>query len=433
MLYFVSTSAAMKRILLISIFTLSLSVAFSQPSNFQQYYLQAREAYKSNDVPLFYKLIMEAHKLNPYHQGVLYYAGLASALSNEPENAVRYLSKSIHVHAGYDLSAEGLKSLEDREDFKKLKELQIALQKPVINSDTAFIIHDKTLHIESIAAGESKNIFYLGSIHKRKILKSENGKISDFTSSAQDGLTSVFGIKTDPKKNILWACASPLQEMENYDSTSSSGVFKYDLKSGKLLEKFIPKEKKEYVFGDLTLNPQGIPFISDSKNNIIFTVNESTRKLEVYFTSDQIWSLQGLAFSPDGKYLFIADYMKGIFRLDTKTKKLIELKTNFNLSVKSVDGLTFYNNTLIAIQNLVFPLRSTQYILNASQDQLTSYRIIDRGHPAFNEPTIGCVVGNMFYYVANSFWSGYTDEHQLKTEDELQEVVILKTDLTKLK
>lgn len=78
-------------------------------------------------------------------------------------------------------------------------------------------------------------------------------------------------------------------------------------------------------------------------------------------------------------------------------------------------------------------MRSAIYTLNTNQDELIAYEIIDRAHPAFNEPTIGCITNDTFYYVANSLWSGYTKEQKLKPESELQDVVILKTDLKKLK
>jgi sugar lactone lactonase YvrE len=403
--------------------------AFSQ-NNLQSYVGQAREAYKANDYKKFYDLIIEANKIHPYHQGILYQSGLAAALNNKPDEAVAFLTKAVNIKADFDLTSPDFSSLQNNPAFQKLKSQQPELQKTIITSDTAFIVKDRTAHIESIARGEIPNTFYLGSIHKRKIISVDaKRKIVDFTTPAQDGLASVFGVKVDQKKKILWACSSPMREMENYDTTATSSVFKYDLKNKKLLRKFSPSKKQEYVFGDLTLDAKGDVFIADSKNNIIFTVNEKSGRLDEYFSSDEFWNLQGITFSDDGSSMFIADYIKGIFKLDVKTKQLIFLKSSFDASLKSIDGLTFYKNSLIAIQNAILPMRVTRYFLNSSQDGLIDYKIIDRGHPAFNEPTIGCIDGSNFYYVANSLWSGYTDDQKQKPEAELQDVVILKTKL----
>jgi len=66
-------------------------------------------------------------------------------------------------------------------------------------------------------------------------------------------------------------------------------------------------------------------------------------------------------------------------------------------------------------------------------DKLTSMVVIDNNHPAFNEPTNGCLIGDVLYYVANSQWSGYDDSHAIKPVDQLQDIVILKADLTRIK
>lgn len=398
----------------------------------QKFYNEARDAYKAGDHVKFYTAIMEASKLHPYHQGILYNCGLAAALNNKPEEAVSFLTRAIQIKADYDLSNPDLKSLENNKGFQDLKIFQKDALIPVLFSDTAFIVKDRSLHIECIAAGRNKNEFYLGSIHKRKIIHvNTKGELKDFTKTAADGLTSVFGIKVDAKRNLLWACSSPLEETEGYDSTLASAVFKYDLKSGKLIQKYQPKVIAGHIFGDLTLAPDGSVYVSDSRDNHIYKVSESSGTLEDFFSSEEFWNLQGITFSNDGRFLFIADYIKGIYRLEIKTKSLKRLDQALDISTKGIDGLTYTSNGLIAIQNAILPMRVTHYRLNKDQDGVTGYSIIDRGHPAFNEPTIGCVNDNYFYYVANSMWSGYTEDHKLKPQDKLQDVVILKAPFVK--
>jgi hypothetical protein len=76
-------------------------------------------------------------------------------------------------------------------------------------------------------------------------------------------------------------------------------------------------------------------------------------------------------------------------------------------------------------------MRATRYYLSSDQNSLARFSIIDSNHPAFSEPTIGCVYNDNFYYVANSFWSGYDQQGNLKSDDQLPEVVILKAKLKK--
>jgi hypothetical protein len=137
--------------------------------------------------------------------------------------------------------------------------------------------------------------------------------------------------------------------------------------------------------------------------------------------------------SEDQGDLFIADYVKGLYKLDLSNKSLVKVEPDFEASIKAIDGLTFHKNGLIAIQNGIVPMRVTKYHLGGNKKVLSSYQVIDAGHPAFNEPTIGCVSKNTYYYVANSQWSGYTADHKLKPEDQLQDTIILSVDLNSIK
>jgi sugar lactone lactonase YvrE len=405
-------------------------VAFSSSAqNLQQYYSDAMIAYKAKDYRQFYEMIKEANKLHPYHQGVLYQLGIAATLTGKKSEAIQNLKKAILIDSDFKL--EGIadfNSIKDSPEFKRLLTLQKEWQTTVTNSETAFTLKDRGLHTEGIEYDPAHKIFYLGSIHKRKIVKvTPDGKTADFCPSAFEGMTSIFGIKVDAKRNLLWACSSPMEEMENYDSLARSAVYKFELSSGKLLHKYqMLLNKNNCVFGDLILSNAGKVFISDSKNNDIYTINEKTNQIEPYYTSPEFWNIQGMTFSNNEKYLFIADYVRGIYRLTIKTRELIEIKTNSDASLKGIDGIYFYNNSLIAIQNGVNPLRCMRYFLNKELSSVSGFEIIDRKHPAFGEPTLGVIDGKNFYYIANSQWGGYNNNHHIKPDDQLHDIVILK-------
>jgi len=403
--------------------------------NFPSLYNKAKEAYKAKANSEFQTLIQKALLLNPRHQGALYYAGIASCLEGKPYEAVKYLEKSIAIDSRYPISTNpDLLVLHSREDFRNLLQFQSASNTPIISSDTAFVIPDRQLHAEGIAYDSKTNTFFLGSIHKRKIIKIDaDGTVKDFSPNPIQGMASIFGLKVDAKKRLLWACSSAVPETNSYHASMRSAVFKFNIDSNSLLETYEPDSTiKGAIFGDLILSPTGDVFVSDSKNNIIFKLNESSKRLEIYYTSSEFRNIQGLTFSDDGQFLYVADYLEGIFILPIETKLLIKLRELPLTSLKGIDGLLIYNNSLLAIQNGVFPLRVVRYQLNEQGTSIQAAHPIDSHHPAFNEPTLGTIVGDKLYYIANSQWSGYDDRHMIKPADQLQDIVILKCNLANL-
>lgn len=113
--------------------------SWSQNKDLQYYYRQGQEAYKSKAYPKFYEMMSEAHKLHPYHQGILYQLGMAAALTGRKEEALLQLKRAILIDANFKLNGlADFNAIKDTPRFRSLLELQKEYQRPVIHSDTAF-------------------------------------------------------------------------------------------------------------------------------------------------------------------------------------------------------------------------------------------------------------------------------------------------------
>lgn len=404
-----------------------VSFASAQSPELNRYVSEARNAVASKDYAAAYESLIKAHTFHPYHQGILYQLGVMSALTGKAEESIPYLRKALYINAGYKLDIPELSAVKDRADFQQLKVLQTELQKVVANADTAFVLKDRSLHAESLAIDSKTGTAYIGSVRKKKIVAVDSkGNTRDFVATGQHGITAVLGLRIDAQGKFLWACSSPMEETEGYDSLAPSRVFKFELTSGKLIAQFEPPAPAGHIFGDLTIGPQGQVLVSDSRTNEIYAVNESTKKLDRFFIDAGLWNIQGLSFSDDGRYLFVSDYIKGPYRLELSSRKLFKVTSQVENSLKGIDGLLFYQGTLLALQNGTTPFRVMRFKLNNTKGTIVSAEILDQGRPELNEPTQGTVVGNDFYYVANSQWGGYDKDHQPKPDSELQEIVIMK-------
>lgn len=406
--------------------------ATAQNPEVNKYLAEARTAVTNKDYPLAYEKLTKAHALHPYHQAILYNLGVMAAATGHPDESISNLRKALHINAGYKLDVPQLASVKDRPDFQELIALQKDLQKVVTNSDTAAVLKDRNLHAESATVDPQTGTLYIGSVHKRKIVAvDKEGKASDFIASGTNGLTAVLGVRVDAQGKFLWACSSPMEEVEGTDTLAPSRVFKFDLATRKLVSQFEPAAKGGHVFGDLAIAPNGQVYVSDSKTNEIYKVNETTKKLELFSHDKEFWNIQGITFSNDGKYMFISDYIKGPYRLDMATRKLEKIGSQVDSSLKGIDGMLFYSGSLLTLQNGTSPFRVMRFKLNPTLDTIVAAEIIDQGRAELNEPTQGALVGNDFYYVATSQWGGYDDQKMPKAPELLEDIIILKYRLEK--
>lgn len=415
--------------LLISAFSINAQTAAEMRESLD-FERQAVVSYNAKEYAKFLEQTKRASALKPNHPRLLYNLAVAYALNNKPDDALTVLERLAAMDLIFN-DVEDLKPLHDLPRFKAVRKEFALNEKPVNRSEKAFTIPQKDLITEGIAYDAKTKRFFVSSIHRRKIVSiDKNGRVSDFSSDT-DGLWSVSGMRVDEKRNVLWAATTAFPQMKDFIKADDgkSAIFKYDLKTGKLLQKFpLSNEKEKHALGDLVLAKNGDVYASDSVSPNIYRIDSKTNKLEIFLSSDNFASLQGLAFSPDEKFLFAADYSKGVFRVDLKDKKISQIAVDKNTNPIAIDGLYFHQDSLIVIQNGFRPHRVARFVLNKDFTRITKSETLEANHADFNEPTLGVFVGNDLYYIANSQWN-LTNERGTLAEDKLKEPVILRLKL----
>lgn len=391
----------------------------------------ATAAYRSKDHPVFLQQIEIANRNRPNHPRIIHNLAIAYALNGRADDALASLERLAAMGLGYAFDKnDDLASLRESERFADVVAKVATNLKPVNASTKAAEFKDKTVIGESVALDARSNTCYLGSVHQRKIVSVDpNGIEKDF-SSLSDGLYAVLGIKIDQKRGLLWAATSAVPQMKGFADLDKgrSGVFKYDLKSRKLLNKYLLPSGEQHTLGDVWIDDSGNVFATDSVSPIIYRIDAKKDTIEPFLTSDLFASLQGITAGAKANEIYVADYSKGIFRIDVNAKAITQFKPDANITLLGIDGLYFHGGKLIAIQNGVNPNRVVSFEITG--DRITKMNVLEANHPDFFEPTLGVFNGDDFYYVANSQWPLVNEKAELQTE-KLRNPIILKLKLKK--
>ena len=229
-------------------------------------------------------------------------------------------------------------------------------------------------------------------------------------------------MRVDPVRRVLWAVSSYGFAVANLPESllGTTGVFKYDLNTKKLINKYMLPMDKGHYLNDLTIAPNGDVYVTDWRVFGIFKISAETDVMVRLM--DMPRQPNGIDISEDGSKLFIAG--DGMSVLDLATQSYKELKYSPNMFV-SGDGSYYYKNSLIAVQNN----KVARFYLNEDQDEIVRIQALEAYHPLFNLPTTGALAWDAFYFIANSQLRAYDEDGHLFPLSELEETKILKIEL----
>lgn len=225
-------------------------------------------------------------------------------------------------------------------------------------STVAFELDERDLLPESIAHDPTDRAFYVGSMHKRKIVRIDaDGRVSDFVASKQDGLWTVLGMKIDPQRRELWAAScnlGPDQRPPMIDpepeTAGSAAVHRYDLRTGELVRRYLPVDPPASLcFNDLVQTVAGDIYLSSGPTGI-WHIRPDGDAVEQFTPADGRFG-NGITASADGRTLYLAVHDQGIVAVDIATRAMTSLPAPDEPHVKGIDGLYVHEGALIGIQN----------------------------------------------------------------------------------
>lgn len=397
---------------------------------------KANQAFVKEDYRAGAAFLEPAYLINPQDDIIINFLAEAYVAAGDRAAGLTWLRRLQRVSPCFFHMPENSASVLDPKDYEKLSQ---STQKPITHrSVIAFTLAETDLIPEGIAYDPVDRAFFLSSLHKRKIVRvrlraNQEPVVEDFTVQAQDGLYSTLGMKVDAARRILWVCSTAESFMEGYSDADAgkAALFKYDLKTRRLIRKYELGPKPAHLLNDLALNAHGDVFVTDTFSGEIYTVRADKDALEVFIPTGTFTSANGIAISDDGRKLFISDVPWGVYVVDVKTKRTERLPQAAGISPSGSDGLYFYDHSLIGIINIISERngRVARFYLDHRTPAITRATVLDCNHPVYQWPTTGVVVGNSFFYIANSQYGSFHAE-QRSSQGNLHKIVVMRVKLS---
>jgi sugar lactone lactonase YvrE len=298
-------------------------------------------------------------------------------------------------------------------------------------SKVAATVAERDLIPEGIAHDPQADRTFLGSFRKSKIVAIDaNGQTVDFIGTHQDGFQAGVGMRVDAKRRVLWACSATAPHMEDYDpdAPAETGIFRYDVDSGELLSKQVrPSDGLLDFYNDVTLTRDGRAYVSGSGSRKIFKVSADGENVQELVTLPEGRLPNGLDLASDDRILFVSTG-DGIIVVDVGSARWYDLTPPDGESLAQIDGLYFYNDSLVAIQGTEQGTRVVRFALSDLFDRITRVVVLDENHPLYLQPTTGVIDGHMLLYIANSQFPLFDESYRLPRR-KLHEVVVLRLSL----
>ncbi len=379
-------------------------------------------AYQAQDYPAMVVAARAAFAARPGRPGSRFNLALAHALNGEPEVALEHLGWLLHD--GVDFGVAGMDEFTAVRELPEWPEFEAQLKvlhEPVGDAEVVLTIDDGDFVPEGVAV-ESDGDIYLGSIHKGLLVR------GDEVLSNRQGHWSVFGMRFHAD-GTLWFASAAVPQLDGVEEDrGKTGLFQIDPDTGRLLRAAIlPQVADEQVLGDLIIHGDLI-YTTDSLTGGVYEYDIAADKFTTLVEPGVLRSPQGLVLNEAGDMLYVADYASGLYYIDLERAEAKKLLVTANATDHGIDGLYRHGDELVAIQNGVRPHRVVAFQLEHSGFMATRSRTVAANLPQFDEPTLGTVHGDDFYFVANSHWNRFDQDNDLP--DGLTGPIVLKVRLS---
>ena len=364
----------------------------------------------------------KALQARPGYPGARFNLALAYVLNGEAKASLDELESLLAADIDFGVSGiDEFAAVRELPGWDLYEQRVRALREPRGEAVVALERDDDRFVPEGIAIDAEGEIL-LGSIRQGKIVRGED------VLSQRQGHWSVFGMRFHNDGSLWFASAAVPQFEYVGEERGRTGLFRLDTKSGAITRAAVlPQHAEEQVLGDLVITGDTI-YTTDSLTGAVYRYDIAADAFTTLAPPGTFGSPQGLALDASERHLYVADYIGGLYRVGVHDGGIERLVVEGPASDYGIEGLYRHRGRLIAIQNGIRPHRVTAFRLSQDGTTITDSRLLAANLPAFDEPTLGAVHGDDFYFVANSHWNRFDEDNRLP--DGLTGPIVLKLSLS---
>jgi len=273
-------------------------------------------------------------------------------------------------------------------------------------------IPDTMMIAEDLAWDAARRRFVVSDVRGHQLLAvGLDGRVARFGEAMAPGW-SVLAVGIDAPNATAWATTVTLPQADGYTARDSgrAAILNFDLVTGVVRRRFELPFPSAAAPGDLAIAENGDVFFGDGMTGAVRVIRWGQDAIETLVPAGRMRGTQQPAIAPDRQTIFIADYGRGIARIDRISGAVAWLDHGPEVTLTGIDGLVMRGPDLIAVQNGVNPGRIVRLSLDPAMRSVTAAEILLRDTTLAAEPTHAAIVGDVLYAIGNAGWNKYGDD-----------------------
>lgn len=221
-----------------------------------------------------------------------------------------------------------------------------------------------------------------------------------------EGLGGLFGMALDDRRRRLWIANGVAEPVADRRSIVP-GLVEIDVDTLQVVARHPMPPGEMGTPGDVAIGFDGTIYASDGVKGGLYRCKPGCTVLEPFVAAGSLKSPQGMVPTFDRGALLVADYTKGLARVDLSDGQVTWLHAAVPEMLDGIDGLVRDGDALFAIQNGTQPRRLLRITLDENETAIDRVAVVERANPQWGEPTLATMVGGQLVYVADGQWEVY--------------------------